>query len=193
MSSDTTSAALIEAAETILRRANDAGMYLSDTPLAPTFAAIRTQARLWLESVDTVFATLSPGDALTIAVGHYDFVYRTAYNSPTPVADINRQVLRALDAHIAGDTSVDEYDLFRAIADGIERRDPAYLDHPLRWYTLTLERWHDQFRYGTNLHLLSDYDLNQRITLLQSSDLLAFEGANQSAFKRQLAEWGNSI
>ena len=184
--------AFADTAQTLLDRANVADYFNPRTPATDEIRAITTDARQWISDVETSLDKVAPGTTLRI-LGWYDIIHRIAYAKAANRQTINRYVMRAFEAKIHGDSSVDEYDLFRAIADGIERRDPVYLDRPLRWYTLTLERWHDQFRYGTNLHLLSDYDLNQRITLLQSSDLLAFEGANQTAFKHQLAEWGNSI
>ncbi len=184
--------ALADIAQTLLDRANAADYFNPRTPATDEIRAIVADARQWISDTETQLDNVTPGTALHI-IGWYDIIHRIAYAKAANRQTINRYVMSAFEAKIHGDSTVDEYDLFRAIADGIERRDPAYLVRPLHWYTLTLERWLDQFRYGTNLHLLSDYDINQRITLLQSTDLLAFEGANQSAFKHQLAEWGNSI
>ena len=53
---------------------------------------------------------------------------------------------------------------------------------------LCIEEWYEQFRNGTKHLTLSDYDVLQRIVILLESDLFAFCGSRQEAFKQRLVQ-----
>ncbi|MDE6460519.1 MAG: hypothetical protein K2K52_06790, partial [Paramuribaculum sp.] len=128
---------------------------------------------------------ISPADALT-AIATFDIIHRIAHGAPANPQLINKYTLRAFDALISGDKTIDEYTLFRQIGMGIRRKDPAYTDKPLRWHSLSLARWHKQFANAEPVGNLSDYDTAQRVSILLSSDLWALETRNEAAFKHRL-------
>ncbi len=170
-----------EYARAICETASSSGMFTSAYPAANTFNEIRRSAKIWLQEIDSRLKELSPAEALK-AITYYDLIHRIGYCSPAYPETINRHVLRAFEAYIHGDTSVDQYELFRAISLGLKRRDKAYFDGPLEWHSDCLDRWYRQFRHGTCLEKLSEYDTAQRVTLLIESDLWAFT-PDQAAFK----------
>lgn len=146
---------------------------------------------------------LTPSQALAI-VSHYDLIHRIAYRTPAPVGILNTHTLRAFEALVHGDTSIDSVVLFPLIQAGIDRRDPAYLDRPLRWLSHTLARWHRQAKatlpamsYGSgkpsdsssanNLKTHPQAINTRIIPLLLSADLYPFEGSGAPAFKSLLA------
>lgn len=160
----------------------------------PASPALRHAARAWIDAVDTHIAGMSAADALTVIV-HYDILHRIARGTAAPADTLNRHILAAFRAMTHGDTTVDQYTLFSAISDALNRRrDPAYLGAPLQWYSTTLARWHRQLSpRGEATHpshsgeaAPSDYDTARRIDLLLHEDLTAFEGTNQPAYKSHL-------
>lgn len=166
----------------------------------PASPALRHAAKAWIDAVDTHITGMSPADALTVIV-HYDILHRIARGTAAPADTLNRHILAAFRATTHGDTTVDQYTLFSAISDALNRRrDPAYLGAPLQWYSTTLARWHSQLsprgeaaQPGRSGEAAtdgeappSDYDTARRIDLLLHEDLTAFEGANQPAYKSHL-------
>lgn len=181
-------------AEALCRRAGEAGLFAAVAPLSPVMGAIRREARDWVARAEENMEHFTPGEALAIAGGVFDIVHRIAYSKPADRNFIDRYVLKALEASICGDRSVDEYELFRAISAALSRHDKTYFDKPLHWHSLTLDRWYKQFQYGACLDNLSEYDLVQRVSILLSEDLFAYEGENQENFKRSLyANYGPRI
>lgn len=176
-----------QCAAAICQAASDSGMFASAYPMGPEFGQIRLSARKWLREVDDRLNKSSPAEALE-AIGSYDIIHRIGYGAPACPDTVNKHVLRAFDAMIHGDRSVDEYVLFRYISAGLKRCDSVYFDRPLEWHSLCLDRWHKQFRYGTCLEKLSEYDITQRVSILLASDLWAFETSNESAYKKCLFE-----
>lgn len=174
-----------EYARTICETAGSSGMFTSAYPADKTFNDIRRSAKIWLQEIDSRLKELSPAEALE-AITYYDIIHRIGYCSPAYPETINRHVLRAFDAYIHGDTSVDQYELFRAISLGLKRRDKAYFDRPLEWHSDSLDCWYRQFKHGACLEKLTEYDTTQRVTLLLESDLWAFT-PDQAAFKHRLA------
>ena len=124
-------------------------------------------------------------DALEV-IQPFDLVHRIAYGKAADVDFINKYTLKAFEARIHGDQTVNEYTLFRQIAVGLNRRDPAYLDRPLEWYTLSLDRWYKVFSDPKRSHQPSVYDTIQQVNILLESYLWAYETRNQPIFKRQL-------
>ena len=154
----------------------------------PASPALRHAARAWIDAVDTHITCMSAADALAVIV-HYDILHRIARGTAAPADTLNRHILAAFRAMTHGDTTVDQYTLFSAISDALNRRrDPAYLGAPLQWYSTTLARWHSQLspRSPRGEATKPDYDTARLIDLLLREDLTAFEGSNQSAYKRQL-------
>lgn len=169
----------------------------------PASPALRHAARAWIDAVDTHITCMSAADALAVIV-HYDILHRIARGTAAPADTLNRHILAAFRAMTHGDTTVDQYTLFSAISDALNRRrDPAYLGAPLQWYSTTLARWHSQLSpraprgeaapSGEATHpsrsgeaAPTDYDTARRIDLLLHEDLTAFEGTNQPAYKSAL-------
>lgn len=158
----------------------------------PASPALHHAAKAWIDAVDTHITDMSPADALTVIV-HYDILHRIARGTAAPADTLNRHILAAFRAMTHGDTTVDQYTLFSAISDALNRRrDPAYLGAPLQWYSTTLARWHSQLSpraprgEAATDGEATDYDIARRIDLLLHEDLTAFEGANQPAYKSHL-------
>lgn len=170
----------VRAAADIIADASSSGL--------PASPALHHAAKAWIDAVDTHIAGMSAADALAVIV-HYDILHRIARGTAAPADTLNRHILAAFRAMTHGDTTVDQYTLFSAISDALNRRrDPAYLGAPLQWYSTTLARWHSQLspRAPRGEATKPDYDTARLIDLLLREDLTAFEGSNQSAYKRQL-------
>lgn len=179
--------AVAAAATAIIEAANGRQMFLDAPKPGPETAAIRSIAVEWVRSVEATIGAMSAGDALAVA-GCFDIIHCIAFGRGADSEFINRYYLAAFDAFIAGDQSVDEYALFRAVSDSINRRhDRAFFGKPLRWYALTLERWHSEFSAGTTPDTMAPHDARERTDILLTENLDAFEGRNQPAFKRALA------
>lgn len=129
---------------------------------------------------------MSVADAFMVTSA-YDFAYRLAYFASPDSNSLNKYILAAFDAMIHGDKAINEYEMYKAIAQGLRRRDRAYFDKPLSWLTTIEERWYKEAKRGFNTSALSDYDITNRLTILLRTDLTAYEGRNQSAFKQHLA------
>lgn len=180
----------VRAAADIIADASSSGL--------PASPALHHAARAWIDAVDTHIAGMSAADALAVIV-HYDILHRIARGTAAPADTLNRHILAAFRAMTHGDTTVDQYTLFSAISDALNRRrDPAYLGAPLQWYSTTLARWHSQLSprgeaaapansgEATTDGEATDYDIARRIDLLLHEDLTAFEGTNQPAYKSHL-------
>lgn len=100
---------------------------------------------------------------------------------------VNGIILRAFDARIHGDKTVDEYMLYRAIHSRIIRKDKAFFDRPLRWLCLCNKCWYDEAIAGYDKTDLATYDIINRASILMDADLYAYEGRNQAMFKQHLA------
>lgn len=177
--------AIIHSAEQICAAANDAGLFVADGQDPAGIARVRKAAQSWLMEVARRLSRLTPGEALRV-VNLYDVIHRIAWSRPADRDIINRYSLAAFEAFIRGDKTVDKYILFRLIAAGIRRKDRAYMDRPLQWYTLTLDKWHKEFSTGTASLPLSDHDTRERVSILLQSDLWVYETRNESAYKHRL-------
>ena len=192
----------IASGTTLCKTANDAGIFLrEDDPTRDrlTLKRVRRESKDWLKAVRKQIDTMPVGDALKL-LGTYDSVHRVAYGTPADPTFLNRYTMAAFESRIRGNKEVDPYVLYRQINAGIARRDPLYLGRPLQWSTTILDRWYKElsgnystFSCGHNSSgkesdkaADSLYDRLQKASILMETDLWAYEGANQKAFKQQL-------
>ncbi|MBD5281030.1 MAG: hypothetical protein HDS35_10900 [Bacteroides sp.] len=186
----------------LCKTANDAGIFLrEDDPARDrlTLKRVRRESKDWLKAVRKQIDTMSVGDALKL-LDTYDSVHRVAYGTPADPTFLNRYTMAAFESRIRGNKEVDPYILYRQINAGIARRDPLYLGRPLQWSTTVLDRWykelsggystfsggHNRRGKGGDKSADSLYDRLQKASILMETDLWAYEGANQKAFKQQL-------
>ncbi len=149
-------------------------------------SALRKTAKTWLTETTVALPTYTPGSALTIT-NCYDLIHRIAYRTPANQAILNRYILRALEASLHKDPSVDLYQLHRTVTDQITNHNPTFLAaRPLQWQCQYLDHWHKQFRYGRSLTPLSPYDTIQRVSILLTANLWPYETANEPRFKQKL-------
>ena len=148
---------------------------------------IKTASMEWLANVEENITSLSAGDALT-ATESYDTVCSIVYGSGADHKFVSENRLKAFDARIHGDETINQYVLQQAVTREIDRHNPKFFGYPLQWKSVRLDRWHKQFRHGMCLTHESDYDILQRVSCLLSNDLWAFETRNESRFKQLLFE-----
>ncbi|WP_297067915.1 hypothetical protein [uncultured Duncaniella sp.] len=175
----------IDFAYLICQSASQGGMFISENQDQQLLERVRKAAKEWVKEIRLRIASMSVSNALEV-IHVFDFVHRIAYSKPADSAFINKYTLQAFEARIQGNQSVNEYTLFRQINAGIKRCDPAYIDRPLRWYSISLERWHKEFKGNNHSAKSPIYDTIQKLNILLESDLWIYETRNQTAFKRQL-------
>ncbi|MDE6489323.1 MAG: hypothetical protein K2L46_08590 [Paramuribaculum sp.] len=161
------------------------GMTMPDFRPSRESNEIRQLANRLVRKLDGLIPAMPSGNALLL-VSAYDLAHRLAYLEPADRRFINRTVLRAFDARIAGDNTVDEYALFHEIRRAVSRRDAEFLDKPLLWSCLREEQWHKEACDGFDRERLSEYDIINRVTILLECDLFAYEGRRQERFKKRL-------
>lgn len=166
--------------------ANEAGL-LSPTGNKQSYEAIQAirLAKEWIYNVNNKIGEMEPGDAMDM-LAPYDLMHRLAHHSPTPKAFADEYLLKAFEARIHGDESVNEYHLYRFIKEKLDRRDKSYFGRPLEWYASSLDRWFKKFRNGSASDNFSDYDTLEIVSILLSEDLFAFTGSDQNTFKKNL-------
>ena len=186
----------------LCKTANDAGIFLREEDPARdrlTLKRVRRESKDWLRAVRKQIDTMPVGDALKL-LGTYDSVHRVAYGTPADPTFLNRYTIAAFESRIRGNKEVDPYVLYRQINAGIARRDPLYLGRPLQWSTTILDRWYKELSgsysnpsgginnrsKGGDKPTDSLYDRLQKASILMETDLWAYEGANQKAFKQHL-------
>ena len=153
---------------------------------------IRRSSRQWIEKTEQSLPGYTPGEALETIVA-YDFIHRLAYNA-APIPDlIDRHVLRAFEAMLQGDSTINKFTLFRRITFGLRRKSPLYTGRPLKWQSHQLARWHKEIKNNLNHQGDINNPNNQnnkedieKISILLESDLFPFEGTNEVAFKQTL-------
>lgn len=175
----------IQQANTIVEQASAAGIFLKKLRDPQLATRVKKDAKQWINAVEHQLPAMTAGDALT-AITLFDIVHRIAYGVSANPQIVNKYTLKAFHSFVKGDNTVDQYTLFRQIAMGIRRRDPAYSDKPLTWHSLSLARWHGEFAKGELHDPLSDYDIAQRVSILLQSDLWALEPLNEAAYKHRL-------
>lgn len=153
---------------------------------------IRRSSRQWIEKAEQSLPGYTPGEALETIVA-YDFIHRLAYNA-APIPDlIDRHVLRAFEAMLQGDSTINKFTLFRRITFGLRRKSPLYTGRPLKWQSHQLAKWHKEIKNNLN----NQRDINnpnnqsnkediEKISILLESDLFPFEGTNEAVFKQTL-------
>ena len=153
---------------------------------------IRRSSRQWIEKAEQSLPGYTPGEALETIVA-YDVIHRLAYNA-APIPDlIDRHVLRAFEAMLQGDSTINKFTLFRRITFGIRRKSPLYTGRPLKWQSHQLARWHKEIKNSmknqrdiNNPNNQSNKEDIEKISILLESDLFPFEGTNEVAFKQTL-------
>lgn len=166
---------------------NNFGMTAPEfTPTVET-NQIRQLANKVVRRIEEQLPLMSVADAL-MSVSSYGLAYRLAYLKAPDYRLINRYVLKAFDSLIHGDRSVDEYLMYEAISQGLQRCDRAYFDKPLIWHSICNDRWHKEALDGFHPDRLTEYDIINRVALLLQADLTAYEGRHQDEFKRELFE-----
>lgn len=116
------------------------------------------RANDWVKTVDDLFESYTPGEALMITDA-YDLMHRIAYDQPADKEAINKIILKAFDVRIRGDNDVDQDALFKAIERCARQHEQAFLDKPLTWTCRCLDEWHKQAVKGFDRTNLSDYDI----------------------------------
>ena len=175
-----------ESASQMLASANELGLFMSQTSRQSINARRFVEdAIVWISNVRKQIDAYPIGKALAL-IDVYDLLHRVTYRRPADRGFVNGIILKAFEARIHGDTTVDEYVLYRAIRSGINRKDKAFFGRPLQWLCLTEESWYNEAIKGYDRSRLSDYDILNRAAILLETDLFAFEGSNQTAFKRRL-------
>lgn len=164
-----------EFATRLFNRAAQAGMleprHPGNTPLT---RQIETTARNWVETVRAQLDTAPPGDALDLIVS-YDLVHRVAYRRPADTDTVNRCVMRAFEAHLHGDTTVDKYALYRTVAQQLRARNTVFFGRPLQWASAMLAKWYANFRTGISEVAQPAYDTRQQVDILLGENLRAFD------------------
>ena len=145
-------------ASLIFAVANEAGLLLPNGN-KQSYEAIQTisLAKEWIYNVKNKIGEMEVGDAMDM-LAPYDLMHRLAHHSPTPKAFADEYLLKAFEARIHGDKSVNEYHLYRFIKEKLDRRDKSYFGRPLEWYASSLDRWFKKFKNGRTSENLSDYD-----------------------------------
>lgn len=179
---------VIGAASQTIEKAHELGLFMSKSSRQSSEAiSLIGETTVWINNVKRRIDSYSAADALRLA-DLFDFMHRIASQRPADTTFINRIILRAFDARIHGDKTVDEYILYRAIRAAVNRRDKAFLGRPLDWLCISEEQWYNEASLGYEHTTLSAYDIINRTSILLESDLFVYEGLNQMEFKRQLAE-----
>lgn len=132
-------------ASLLCRHASDCGLFVSGLHPSAHIQKIKTAAREWITEVNRRLPMMSPGDAFSIMSG-YDIVHRIAFNASSDPRFINRHVIRAFDAMIAGDETVDSYAMYRHITAALRGHDKTYLGRPLQWTSACLDQWYNRFK-----------------------------------------------
>lgn len=169
----------------LLGIATELGMTMPGFKPTKESNALRRIANNAVRKFDEILPRLSAAKAfMTIAA--YDFAHRLAYHSPADQNIVDRYTLKAFTALINGDEEVNQYAVFRQIQRSIMHHDSALTGQPRMWLGLVLERWYREALTGFDRSRLSDYDIINRVSILLTSDLSAFEGSAQDQFKRRL-------
>lgn len=178
---------VIECASRILDKANELKLFLPETSRQSREAMrLIREATTLVNNVKSHIESFSAGETLSL-IDTFDLVHRIASLQPADRTLVNGIILRAFDARIHGDKTVDEYMLYRAIHARIIRKDKAFFDRPLKWLCQTLGGWHKEAIGGYDKTCLSVYDIINRASILMDADLYAYEGSNQAMFKQHLA------
>lgn len=178
---------VIECASRILDRANELELFVPETSRQSRDAVqLIREATMWVNNVKSLIESSSTDEALSL-IDVFDLIHRIAFQQPADRTFVNAIILKAFEARIHGDKTVDEYILYRVIYSRIIYKDKAYFGRPLTWLSLTLDRWHKEAVGGYDKTVLSTYDIINRASILLEANLFAYEGRTQKAFKQHLA------
>lgn len=186
-------AAVVGFVSRLCQAGSDCGMAAAEFAPSCESNEVRRVAAEVVRNLDRLMPSMTPANAFHI-VEAYDLAHRLAYATPADANTLNAYVLRAFDAMLHGDNAVDRYDMFRTIRRAIARRDRAYFDRPLQWTVLVEEQWYREAKaaLSSSAHAaygkasVTDYDIINRTAILLQSDLYAYEGSRQTAFKQAL-------
>lgn len=173
-------------ATAIFAAAGEIGLHFSPGA-RQTYEGIQTArlAKEWIWNVRSRIGGMTPADALSI-LEPYDFMHRLGHRAPAPPSLEEEYVLRALDARILGDRSVDQYHLFRKIAAMASGDRGPGLRRARQWASERLARWHSLFRHGVTFEDLPDRDVLETVSILMTQDLALFIDGDQAEYKRKL-------
>lgn len=146
---------------------------------------LRQIANKLVRKLDETSPKMSTANALLV-ISAYDMAHRFAYKTPAESKTQNKYILKAFDTMIHGDKDVDEYILYQIIENKILFRYQVYLDKPLQWMSVPLDRWCNNFIYGKSQTPLSDYATIQQVTILLRSNLFFKFGNEAEKFKKEL-------
>ncbi|MBD5293935.1 MAG: hypothetical protein HDS20_03845 [Bacteroides sp.] len=163
---------LLTRARDIFSRANDLRLHDPATPSSPQAAITRGQAARWIDQAIQAAPALSASEALQ-TVQAIDLLHRIAHSLPAPTTLTNPLILQAFNALIHGDQTITPYDLFPHINQAIQRRDPAFLGAPLRWHSLQVAAWLQNFKTPRRPKIQGQ-DLKTQSRLLLQTDLSPF-------------------
>lgn len=149
--------------------------------------AIRTVrlANEWMHNIKARIPDMVAGDAMEL-LEPYDFMHMVGNHTSIPKALENQYIIKATEARIHGDKSVNQYHLYLKIRRKLRLKEITCFGRPLEWYLARLEHWHDKFKCGKANEALSDYDTLEIVGILMSEDLFAYEGGNQGELKNKL-------
>lgn len=170
----------------LITAASAHGLFLAHTPSSPATTRLRHTAATLIHTILHLLDTLPPGQALTIAAARttIDIIHRIAHRTPLPPRLLTPAILRAYNAHIHRDTTVDPYTLCQAITTAANTHPtPDITGAPLRWASQAITHWHTLI-----LNPPPDTTPNdtiKRLTILLNSDLSAFH-THQEEFKQKL-------
>lgn len=155
----------------------------------PTVAStpVVKAAKEWIRLVEDNVGFL-PVTKVIEALSDFDLIYRLVYGRPAPRNFLNTNYLRVFDARIHGNYRIEESWLVRVISDGLNCRDKIYLDQPLKWRSLTLDAWIDEIQNNGRFVNVNADEALRRVSQIVYTDLFAFCGSRQEAFKRQLVQ-----
>lgn len=165
----------------LCREGGNLGMYtVGFRPTAESNRLRQTSNRL-VRRLDENLPKMVPADAFQVMTA-YDMAHRIAYGKPADPGVTNRYILSAFSAMIGGDTLVDEYSMHREISRKIRQRDRVYLDKPLSWYSMNIDRWFKTL----DTHKAAPYDTISRVSILLGSDMYVFVGKDEVTYKKAL-------
>lgn len=165
--------------------AGSLGMAMPEFKPTKDTNAIRQLANKVVRKLDEVMPQMAVADAFKV-ISAYDIAYRLAYLTVPDQKILNRYVLAAFDAMLRGNHDIDQYEMYRAVVQGIQRRDAAYFDKPLTWLTTIEEQWYTESKKGFDTEALPEYDIQNRVAILLRANLMAYEGRNQATYKQTL-------
>lgn len=169
----------------IFSAANEADILMSNKNIqSPEAIKITQLAKSWVLNIKNRITRMTAGDAMDI-LEPFDFMYRIANRMAPQQNFIDGYILKAFEARIHGDKSVNEYHLFRFIKNQLDKKNKAFFGRALNWYSASLDRWYKNFRYGSSIEHLSDYDTLEIVSILMSENLFVFT-QDQNLFKEKL-------